>query len=123
MKTSNTQPAGLLRPLEIPSERWENVSMDFIVQLPQTAAGFNTIFVMVDMLSKMAHFIPTHTTATASATAQLFFNHVFRLHGMPKIIVSDRDSKFTSNFWTTLFDLMGTKLAPSTAFQIGRAHV
>ena len=77
MKTSNTQPAGLLRPLEIPSERWENVSMDFIVQLPQTAAGFDTIFVIVDMLSKMAHFILTHTMATAPRMAQLFFNYIF----------------------------------------------
>ena len=116
MKTSNTRPAGLLRPLEIPSERWENVSMDFIVQLPRTAAGFDAIFVVVDMLSKMAHFIPTHTMATAPGTARLFFDHIFRLHSMPRVIVSDRDSKFTSNFWSTLFNLMGTKLALSMAF-------
>ena len=90
--------------------------MDFIMQLPRTAVGFNTIFVIVDMLSKMAHFIPTHTMATAPGTARLFFDHIFQPHSIPRVIISDCDSKFTSNFWSTLFNLMGMKLALSMAF-------
>ena len=115
-KSLNLKPAGLLHPLPIPQERWEQVSMDFVVELPPAASGSNAIFVVVDMLSKMAHFIPTKTTASAPDTAQLFFDHIFWLHGLPQVIVSDCNPKFTSHFWTSLFSLLGTKLAMSTAF-------
>src|SRR6266511_685843 len=71
---------------------------------------------MVDRLSKRDHFEPTVTTATAPDTAKLFFSSIFRLHGLPRAIVSDRDSKFTSRFWQELFRLLGVKLAMSTAF-------
>jgi hypothetical protein len=90
--------------------------MDFITQLPLTRSKHDAIVVFVDMLSKMVHFVPTTTTATAPATARIFFDSIFRLHGLPKVIVSDRDSKFTSRFWRTLFEHLGTKLAMSTAF-------
>ena len=70
--------------------------MDFITQLPKTKASLDAILVVVDMFSKMVHFIPTKTTATAPDTAQLFFDNIFKLHGLPKAIVSDRDAKFTS---------------------------
>lgn len=90
--------------------------MDFIVQLPKTKAGFDAIVVFVDTFSKMTHFAPTKTTASAPDTARLFFDHIFRLHGLPKSIVSDRDAKFTSKFWKSLFQTLGTKLAMSTAF-------
>src|SRR5947208_9552012 len=90
--------------------------MDFITQLPRTRTGFDAIIIFVDIFSKMVHFAPTKTTATAPDTAQLFFNHVIRLHSLPKSIVSDRDAKFTSCFWQSLFQTMGTKLAMSTAF-------
>jgi hypothetical protein len=102
--------------MPIPARPWECVSMDFIVQLPKTRGGNDAIIVFVDMFSKMVHFVPTKTSATAPDTARLFFDHVFRLHGLPKAIVSDRDAKFTSKFWQTLFRTLGTKLAMSTAF-------
>ena len=90
--------------------------MDFIVQLPKTKAGFDAIVVFVDIFSKMVHFAPTKTTASAPDTARLFFDHIVRLHGLPKSIISDRDAKFTSRFWKSLFQSLGTKLAMSTAF-------
>jgi transposase InsO family protein len=90
--------------------------MDFITQLPVTKAGFDAIVIFVDMFSKMVHFVPTRTTATAPDTARIFFDNVFKLHGLPKSIVSDRDAKFTSRFWKSLFNTLGTKLAMSTAF-------
>jgi hypothetical protein len=91
--------------------------MDFIVQLPVTKSGHDAIFVVVDKLSKRAYFIPTHTNATAPQTAQLYFKNVVKNgHGIPEVIVSDRDSKFTSLFWQSLWKLLDTKLAMSTAY-------
>src|SRR3954469_21047544 len=116
IKASQQSPAGLLQPLPIPTRSWEQVSMDFITQLPRTKAGHDAIVVFVDTFSKMVHFVPTKTTASAPDTAKLFFDHVFKLHGLPKSIVSDRDAKFTSRFWQSLFNTLGTKLSMSTAF-------
>ena len=115
-KSGNKLPAGLLQPLPIPSHNWDQIAMDFIVQLPKTKAGWDAIVVFVDRLSKQAHFAPTKTTATAPEIAEIFLNQVFRLHGMPSTIVSDRDAKFTSNFWKAFFSLHGTKLKFSTAY-------
>ena len=116
-KASNRKPLGLLHPLPIPTRRWQCVTMDFIVQLPKTIDGHDAIFVVVDKLSKRAYFIASTTTATAPDTALLFFTHVIKNgHGIPEMIVSDRDSKFTSLFWKSLWSLLGTTLAMSTAF-------
>lgn len=109
-------PAGLLRPLEIPEQRWNTVSMDFVVKLPMTARKFDAITVFVDKLSKQVHFAPSRTTDTAVEVANCFFSNVFRLHGMPSTIVSDRDTKFTSTFWRRLQERLGTKLAMSSSF-------
>src|SRR3954470_10517443 len=116
IKASQQVPAGLLQPMPTPAQPWESVSMDFIVQLPKTKNGHDAIVVFVNMFSKMVHFVPMKSNATAPDVAQLFFNNVFRLHGLPKVIVSDRDAKFTSKFWQSLFQTLGTKLAMSTAF-------
>jgi hypothetical protein len=116
-KSENRKPAGLLKPLPIPTRRWQCVTMDFIVQLPKTKSGYDAIMVVVDKLTKRAYFIPTTTTATAPDTALLYFKNVSKNgHGIPEIIVSDRDSKFTSLFWKSLWSLLDTKLAMSTAF-------
>jgi len=115
-KASQKSTAGTLQPLEIPSCNWEAVSLDFIVQLPMTKNGHDAIVVFLDKLSRMAHFVPTRTDATAKETARLFFDNVFRLHGLPKKIISDRDPKFTSVFWRSLFSILGTRLAMSTSF-------
>jgi len=115
-KASQRPPAGLLQPLPIPSGKWEDISMDFVSGLPPTRGqGFDAILVVVDRLTKMMHAIPTHSDAPMSVTARLFTDHIFRLHGLPKTIVTDRDAKFTSLFWRSLFTLLGTKLHYSTA--------
>ena len=115
-KPSNAAPAGLLQPLEIPDKPWDCVSMDFVVQLPETARGHDAIMVIVDKLTKYAHFLPTTTTATASDSARLYVDSIFAFHGLPKRIVSDRDAKFKSNFWQGLMAMLGTQLSMSTAF-------
>ena len=115
-KASNQRSAGLLQPLEVPSQRWERVSMDFITHLPRTRAGYDSLLVIVDYITKMMILRPTHSTATAVDTARLFMDSVVRLHGVPRVIVSDRDTRFTSNFWKEICRLMGTSLAMSSGF-------
>ena len=97
-KQEHTFPAGLLQPLPIPDRKWECISMDFISGLPK-AQERDCIYVVVDKLTKFAHFFPITTTHTAVQVAEVFFREVFRLHGIPWSIVSDRDSRFLSHFW------------------------
>lgn len=115
-KSRNSNKLGLLQPLPIPIQKWSQVSMDFITQLTKTKRGYDAIIVIVDKLTKMAHFIPTTTTVSATQVATLFMNEIVRYHGLPSSIVSDRDARFTSSFWKSLWKLCGTKLNMSTAF-------
>lgn len=115
-KSSNQAPIGLLQPIPLAATRWSQVTMDLITQLPRTPRGFDAVITFVDHLSKMVHFAPCHTADGAPEVARLFFDHVFRLHGMPLTIISDRDGRFLSKFWQALFKLVGTKLAMSTSF-------
>ena len=114
-RASYQKQAGLLQPLPIPPGPWHSISMDFITSLPESQ-GYDAIFVMVDRFSKLAHMVPTVGTATALETAKLFLNAWWKHHGLPKVIVSDRDPKFTSAFWRHFFRKVGTKLTFSTAF-------
>ena len=92
---------GLLRLLEIPKKPWTSISMDFIVDLPPSK-GFDSIFVVVDRLTKMAHFVPCNKTVTA----RLFIDNVYKYHGLPDDIISDRGTQFTSKFWQSLFKIL-----------------
>ena len=107
---SRVQPHGLYMPLPILSELWIDISMDFVLGLPMSKCGRDSIFVVVDRFSKMTHFIPCHKINDASHVHDFFFKETVRLHGMPMIIVLDKDAKFLSYFWKTLWCKLGTKL-------------
>jgi predicted aspartyl protease/transposase InsO family protein len=114
-KASNQRPIGLLQPLEVPSEPWEHVSLDFIMSLPPSG-GFDAILVVVDKLSKSMVLIPTQTTVSAKETARLYFNYVYCRHGLARKVISDRDVRFTGKFWQELHKLLQVKLAMSSSF-------
>lgn len=115
-KASTLKPPGLLHPIAPPYRNWQIISMDFITGLPRTARGYDSILTVVDTFSKMVHFIPCRSDVTAKQVARLFVDNIFRYHGLPEGIISDRDPKFTSDFWTELFGILGTKLQMSTAY-------
>ncbi|WVZ60757.1 hypothetical protein U9M48_010738 [Paspalum notatum var. saurae] len=116
VKAEHQKPAGLLQPLKIPEWKWEEIGMDFIVGLPRTQSGFDSIWVVVDRLTKVAHFIPVKTTYSGAKLAELYMSRIVCLHGVPKKIVSDRGTQFTSHFWKRLHESMGTKLNFSSAY-------
>jgi hypothetical protein len=116
VKAEHQRPAGTLKPLEIPEWKWEGIAMDFVVGLPRTTAGYDAIWVVVDRLTKSAHFLPIRVKYTPERLAEVYLQEIVRLHGIPKSIVSDRDPRFTSRFWKRLQESLGTKLNFSTAF-------
>jgi len=106
----------MLKPLTIPEWKWEHIAMDFITNLPKTVTGLDAVWVVVDRLTKSAHFLPIKTTYDISRLAKEYVGEIVRLHGVPVSIISDRDPRFTSRFWQSLQAAMGTKLNFSTAF-------
>ena len=116
VKAEHQKPAGLLQSLPIPQWKWERITMDFVVGLPRCRSGHDMIWVIVDRLSKSAHFLPIRNTDSLDRLAQLYVREIIRLHGTPVSIVSVRDPRFTSRFWPSLQNALGTKLHFSTAF-------
>ena len=116
VKAVHLKPAGSLQPLSIPGWKWEEISMDFIVGFPPTQKGHNSIWVIVDRLTKSAHFIPVHSTYRPSDYAELYFSQIVKLHGVPRTIISDRGPQCTARFWEHLHSLLGTKLVRSSAY-------
>ncbi|RVW79670.1 Transposon Ty3-I Gag-Pol polyprotein [Vitis vinifera] len=108
--------SGSLQPLAIPEWKWEHITMDFVIGLPRTLGGNNAIWVIVDRLTKSAHFLPMKVNFSLDRLASLYVKEIVRMHGVPVSIVSDRDPRFTSRFWHSLQKALGTKLSFSTAF-------
>jgi hypothetical protein len=98
VKVVHLKLAGELQPLPIPAWKWEDISMDFIVGLPNTSRGFDSIWVIVDRLTKSAHFLPVQSLYPAIRYAKLYFERIISLHGIPKTIVSDRGTQFVNKF-------------------------
>ena len=115
MKSDHRKKVGPLQPVPIPTRKWEQITTDLVTDLPPSA-GYTAIAVFVDRLTKMVHFAPCTKEISADQYAQLFVDNVFRLHGTPEVIISDRDPRFTSRFWTQFFQILGTDLRLSTAF-------
>ena len=111
-KVERIKTPGLLQPLAIPSQHWEQVPMDFITGLPKFK-GKSVIMVLVDRITKHAHFFALSHPFKASTVSTTFMETIQKLHGNPKIIVSEKDPIFTRNFWTKLFSCLGTQLAHS----------
>ncbi|GJV54420.1 putative reverse transcriptase domain-containing protein [Tanacetum coccineum] len=102
VKAECQKPSGLLVQPEIPMWKWERITMDFITKLPKTSNGHDTIWVIVDRLTKSAHFIPTRETDSMETLTRLYIKEIVSRHGVPISIISDRDSHFTSRFWKSL---------------------
>lgn len=115
-KSANAKPPGLLQPLPTPEHPWDSVSMDLITQLPKTESGKDAILVVVCRLIKMVHIIPTTCTVGALGVAKLYRDHVWKLHGVPKDVVSDRGKEFCNAFTAELYRLIGTQQKLSTAY-------
>ena len=116
IKAEHQRPAGLLQPLKVPEWKWEEISMDFIVGLPRTQSGYDSIWVIVDRLTKVAHFIPVKESYRRAQLVELYMSRIVCLHGVPKIIVSDRGTQFTSRFWKRPHESMDTRLNFSSAY-------
>ncbi|GJR93339.1 putative reverse transcriptase domain-containing protein [Tanacetum coccineum] len=129
VKAEHQWPSGLLVKLDIPEWKWEKITMDFVTKLPKTAAGFDSIWVIVDRLTKSAHFLPMKETDSTEKLTRLYMKEIVARHGIPVSIISDHDSHLTSRVWQSLHKALGTQLNLSTAYhpqtdgQIGEAQL
>ena len=116
IKAEHQRPAGLLQQITIPDWKWEQITMDFVVGLPRTKKGYDFVWVIIDRFTKSAHFLPVKTTYTAADYAQLFVDEIVKLHGVPVSIISDRGSQFTSRFWKSFMENLGTRVDLTITF-------
>jgi hypothetical protein len=116
VKAIHMKTAGPLQSLSIPTWKWEDLSMDFVVGLPKTSKGYDSIWVIVDWHTKTAHFLQVKTDHPVAIYAQLYLARILILHGVPKTIVSDRGPQFVSMFWEELHKSLGTKLLHDSAY-------
>ncbi|GJR23145.1 putative reverse transcriptase domain-containing protein [Tanacetum coccineum] len=116
VKAEHQKPSGLLVQPAIPQWKWDNITMDFVTKLPRTQSGNDTIWVIVDRLTKSAHFLPMRETDPMDKLARLYLKEVVTRHGIPVSIICDRDPRFTSNFWRSFQKAMGTRLDMSTTY-------
>ena len=114
VKAEHQKPAGLLQPLPIPVWKWDEIGMDFVVGLPRTQKENDSIWVIVNRLTKVAHYLSVRTNYGGEKLARLYIDHIVKLHGVPSRIVSE--TQFTSKFWRSLHKAMGTKLDFSSAY-------
>ncbi|GKB24144.1 putative reverse transcriptase domain-containing protein [Tanacetum coccineum] len=117
VKAEHQKPFGLLQQPEIPVWKWEIITMDFVSGLPRTPSGYDTIWVIVDRLTKSANFLPMKKTDSMEKLTRLYLKEIVCRHGVPVLIISDRDNHFTSNFWRSLQKALGTNLDMSTAYR------
>jgi hypothetical protein len=116
IKASHLKVVGTLQPLPVPSWKWEDIFMDFIVGLPNTSRHHDSVWVIVDRLTKTAHFLPVHTTHKADKYADIYIDQIVCLHGIPRTIVSDRGALFVARFWEQLQKSLGTTVIRSSAY-------
>ncbi|GKC33538.1 reverse transcriptase domain-containing protein, partial [Tanacetum coccineum] len=116
VKAEHQRPSGLLQQPEIPEWKWEGIAMDFVTKLPKTSSGHDTIWVIVNRLTNSSHFLPMREDYKMERLARLYLNEIVARHGVPISIISDRDSRFTSRFWQSMQEALGTRLNMSTAY-------
>ncbi|GKA28616.1 putative reverse transcriptase domain-containing protein [Tanacetum coccineum] len=116
VKAEHQRPSSLLQQPEIPEWKWDKITMDFITKLPKTKSGHDTFWVIVDRLTKLAHFLAIREDYSTEILARLYIDEIVARHGVPVSIISDRDGRFTSRFWQTLQKALGTRLDISTAY-------
>src|SRR3981189_672250 len=115
-KAQRHKPTGELHPSATPTSRWSTISVDFVSELPLAKSNHNAIMNVVDVASKRAHFIPTYNTVTAEDSARLFLRHIWKLHGLPDAVISNRGPQFIANFMLELYRLLGIKRSTSTTY-------
>ncbi|GKE12720.1 putative reverse transcriptase domain-containing protein [Tanacetum coccineum] len=116
VKAEHQRPSGLLVQPDIPQWKWDNITMDFVTKLPKSSQGYDTIWVIVDRLTKSAIFVPIRETDPMEKLARMYLKEVVTRHGIPVLIICDRDPRFASNFWRSLQKALGTNLDMSTAY-------
>ncbi|GJZ48754.1 putative reverse transcriptase domain-containing protein [Tanacetum coccineum] len=116
VKAEHQRPSGLLQQPEIPEWKWEKIAMDFITKLPRSSSGHDAIWVIVDRLTKSAHFLEIREDYSMEKLARLYIDEIVARHGVPTSIISNRDGRFTSRFWQTMQKALGTRLDMSTAY-------